>query len=248
MCATWRLCPWREEACSPLALLAGWNMDTWWVILNQVNEETPGWQSNKREEAWLLTTSQPGLPSCPDSRFLTCFLTSTVVSQGSIVIVSMLVSITRLWTPYEDLSPYFQFLTVAPELLWVLAQKRPLWMFIEWMNVLWYIPAFDGSRDRCVRRTVEEEPPPIWNVCLGISVWLLVTENPNNSDLQHSHSFSSHGEGLRVGDFWTGSSAIRPKFLPVTLPLPHGANIVAKLQPSCLCSRKAGISNGERES
>lgn len=134
MCATWRLCPWRKEACSPLALLAGWNMDTWWVILNRVNEETPGWQSNEREEAWLLTPSQPGLPSCPDLRFLTCFLTSTVVSQGPIVIVSMLVSITRLWTPYEDLSPYFQVLTVAPELLWVLSQKRPLWMFIEWMN------------------------------------------------------------------------------------------------------------------
>ena len=46
------------------------------------------------------------------------FLTNTVVSPGSIVMVSMLVSVTRPWTPYEDLSPYSQFRTVAPELLW----------------------------------------------------------------------------------------------------------------------------------
>ena len=179
-------------------------MDTWGVILKLVNEETPGRQSNEREEAQLLITSPPGPLSCPDLRFLTYFLTNTVVGPGSIVMVSMLISVTRPWTPYEDLSPYSQFRTVAPELLWVRAQKRPLWMFMEWMHewmkVLWHIPACDGSRDRCIRN-VEEESPPIWNVCLGIYVQLLVTENANNSDLQHSHSFSSHGEGLGVGDF-----------------------------------------------
>ena len=74
--------------------------------------------SNEREEAWLLTTSPPGPLSCPDLQFLTYFLTNTVVSPGSIVMVSMLVSVTRPWTPYEDLSPYSQFRTVAPELLW----------------------------------------------------------------------------------------------------------------------------------